>query len=210
MARKKVIVPVAHKRAIARIEQYKENVKSGKELQSEVVERFEADIRPFITKKGAVRKNLSQKNVKKFNSLVDEFKKQTASSFTRIEQKRKRTIKKAIQNETYTKAEAKTVVKTFMQEAVQHLQKQKGLYNFDSSQIVSLAVDYRTKNNITPEDINAVAKFIIDQKENDLPEEAKVTLQYDDTYNNMQYYLDNIEEFYKEHPDYKPESDDEE
>lgn len=176
--KKKIVQPIAHKRAIARIESYKKDLAKGKELQSEVIEKFASDIAPFLTKKGTVRKNLSAKKTQEFNRLVGEFKKSTSYSKQKAQQKKKKTIETAEKRGTYTKKESKAILDAFSSQAIRELSKKQIL---DSDQVVTLLREYRATGKTTKEEFEKVAEYLIKEKEN-VPNEVSGLATQDDTY----------------------------
>lgn len=176
--KKKTVQPIAHKRAIARVESYKKDLAKGKELQSEVIEKFSSDIAPFLTKKGTVRKNLSAKKTAEFNRLVGEFKKTTSYSRSKSRQKLKRTVATAVKRGTYTKKESPAILEAFKKQAIRDLSK-KGV--LESDQVVSLLREFRASNRNSLEDVEKVAKYLINLKEN-VPNEVSGLVDFDDTY----------------------------
>lgn len=185
----KVVQPVAYKRAVARIETYKEAVKSGKELQSEIIEKFEADIAPFLTKKGELKKRISQKRLKEFNKIVSDFKKTNAATAKAARNKLDRTVKKAVEHGKYTKEESKQVLTAFAAMASQELSKKRLL---DSDQVIQLAQTYKS---VTRDDFEKLAKYIKNRYE-DLPEELRnrsETSIKDDNYEAAERLLQDIE-----------------
>lgn len=176
--KKKTVQPIAHKRAIARVESYKKDLAKGKELQSEVIEKFSSDIAPFLTKKGTVRKNLSAKKTVEFNRIVGEFKKTTSYSRSKAQQKRKRAVETAEKRGTYTKKESKAILEAFSSQAIRDLSKKQIL---DSDQVVTLLREFRAGGKVTKKDFERVAKYLIEQKEN-VPNEVSGLATQDDTY----------------------------
>lgn len=176
MTRKKINI-VSNKRAINRIETYKKNVAKGKELHSEVIEEFERNISPYLTKKGTVRKNLSKKRQEEFNKLVTDFKKTTASSAAKAKQKRKRTVETAAKRGTYSKEESLTIFKAFQESAIRTLSNKKYL---DSSQNVMIIRDYVHSGEISIDEYKKVAQYIIDLKRLQLPQEVTGLIDKDD------------------------------
>lgn len=175
---KKTVQPIAHKRAIARIESYKKDLAKAKELQSEVIEKFASDIAPFLTKKGTIRKNLSAKKTQEFNRLVGEFKKTTSYSKQKAQQKRRKTIETAEKRGTYTRKESKDILDAFTEQAIRDLSKKQIL---DSDQVVSLLREFRATGKTTKEEFKKVAEYLIQIKEN-VPNEVSGLVFRDDTY----------------------------
>lgn len=176
--KKRTVQPIAHKRAIARVESYKKDLAKGKELQSEIIEQFASDITPFLTKKGTVRKNLSAKKTAEFNRLVGEFKKTTSYSKQKSQNKRKRTIETAEKRGTYTKQESKAILDAFTSQAIRDLSKKQIL---DSDQVVTLLREFRANGKTTKQEFEKVAKYLIETKEN-VPNEVSGLVTQDDTY----------------------------
>lgn len=90
MAKKKID---AYKLALKQLRSYEKNVAMGKELKSSVMEKFKADISPFLNKNGTISKRATryQKNINTLNSVLSDFKKNPRSTATN----RKNIIKKA-------------------------------------------------------------------------------------------------------------------
>lgn len=181
---KKKIVPVAYKQAINRIERHKHNVETGKELHNEAIERFAIDIAPFITKKGTVRKNLSQKRVQEFNRIVTEFKKNKTNLYaTQGEVKKKSLIKNAVKNGTYTEKEAPNIVNLFANTVIHDLVKNQHL---DSEQIVQIGKDFA---NIKKTDIKKIAEYLKESKLKTTPQEVRDIVGEDDTIQGLQQFM---------------------
>lgn len=90
MAKKKIDT---YKLAIKQLRSYEKNVAAGKDLKSSVMEKFKADITPFLNKNGTISKRATryQKNINTLNSVLSDFKKNPRRAATN----RKNIIKKA-------------------------------------------------------------------------------------------------------------------
>lgn len=189
--KKKTVRPIAHKRALERVVSYEKNFAKGKELQSEVIEKFSSDIAPFLTKKGTVRKNLSAKKTAEFNRLVGEFKKTTSYSKTKSQKKLRKTIETAINRGTYKREESKAILKTFIREAVRDL---KDKAKLDSDQVMTLLRDYRGTQKVSIDDFEKVAQYLIDMKDEKTPQEVRdLVIKQDDTIKTAELMLKNID-----------------
>ena len=138
MAKKKI---EAYKLALKQLRSYENNVAAGKELKSSVMERFKADISPFLNKNGTISKRATryQKNVNALNSVISEFKKNPR----RTARNRKNIIKKAtntaIQNGTVNdKKHYERAINMFSNNVVQALLDVAAL---DSETIIEMAED---------------------------------------------------------------------
>lgn len=92
MKKTKRVVPIAHKRAISTMEKYKERVQNEKDLKNEDIEQFIIDVSPFLTKKGTLRKGLSNKKIEQFNALVSEVKEKGINTLKGIKQANQKKI----------------------------------------------------------------------------------------------------------------------
>jgi len=83
----------AYKLALKQLRAYEKKVAAGKELKSTVMEKFKADITPFLNKNGTISKRATryQKNINKLNAVLSDFKKNPR----RAAVNRKNIIKKA-------------------------------------------------------------------------------------------------------------------
>ena len=90
MAKKKIST---YKLALKQLRAYERNVAAGKELKSNVMEKFKADITPFLNKNGTISKRATRyhKNINKLNSVLSDFKQKPH----RAAKTRKNIIKKA-------------------------------------------------------------------------------------------------------------------
>ena len=138
MAKQKVS---AYKLALKQLQTYEKNVATGKELKSSVMEKFKADISPFLNKNGTISKRATRykKNVNALNSVISEFKK----NFRSIATNRKNIIKKAtntaIQNGTVNdKKHYERAINMFSTNVVQALLDVSAL---DSETIIEMAED---------------------------------------------------------------------
>lgn len=138
MAKQKVR---AYKSALKQIQTYEKNVVAGKELKSSVMEKFKADISPFLNKNGTISKRATryQKNVNALNSVISEFKKNPRSTATNRKNIIKKATNTAIQNGTVNdKKHYERAINMFSNNVVQALLDVSAL---DSETIIEMAED---------------------------------------------------------------------
>lgn len=182
----KAVQPIAHKRAITQVQKYNEKKTQGENLYNEKLEKFSSDIAPFLTKKGELRKNISQKRLEEFNKIVSEYKQDTAPSIAdREENRRKRTeakkrkkrVETSVRRGLYTEEESIKILNQFKIEAVRELSNKKYL---DSSQVLALMKEFRFgKKQVSRKDFEKVAKYIIEAKKK-IPNEVSGLSTQDD------------------------------
>lgn len=138
MAKQKVR---AYKSALKQIQTYEKNVVAGKELKSSVMEKFKADISPFLNKNGTISKRATryQKNVNALNSVISEFKKNPRSTATNRKNIIKKATNTAIQNGTVNdKKHYERAINMFSNNVVQALLDVSAI---DSETIIEMAED---------------------------------------------------------------------
>lgn len=121
MAKKKI---VAYKLALKQLRSYEKNVAAGKELKSSVMEKFKADITPFLNKNGTISKRAIryQKNIDKFNRIVSDFKKNPRKTATNRKNIIKKATATAINNGTVKdKKHYENAIKLFSNNVIQAL-----------------------------------------------------------------------------------------
>ena len=138
MAKQKVS---EYKLALKQLQRYEKNVAAGKELKSSVLEKFKADISPFLNKNGTISKRATryQKNVNALNTVLSEFKKNPRSTATNRKNIIKKATNTAIQNGTVNdKKHYERAVNLFSNNVVQALMDVSAL---DSDTIIEMAED---------------------------------------------------------------------
>lgn len=138
MAKKKI---AAYKLALKQLRAYEKNVAAGKELKSSVLEKFKADISPFLNKNGTISKRATryQKNINALNTVLSEFKKSPRSTATNRKNIIKKATNTAIQNGTVNdKKHYERAVNLFSNNVVQALMDVSAL---DSETIIEMAED---------------------------------------------------------------------
>ena len=138
MAKQKVR---AYKSALKQIQTYEKNVVAGKELKSSVMEKFKADISPFLNKNGTISKRATryQKNINALNSVISEFKKNPRSTATNRKNIIKKATNTAIQNGTVNdKKHYERAINMFSNNVVQALLDVSAI---DSETIIEMAED---------------------------------------------------------------------
>lgn len=114
----------AYKLALKQLRSYEKNVAAGKELKSTVMEKFKADISPFLNKNGTISKRATryQKNIKALNSVLSEFKKNPRRAATNRKNINKKAAATAINNGTVNDIKHyKRAINMFSNNVVQHL-----------------------------------------------------------------------------------------
>lgn len=161
---KKSVAVIPYKRAIRSARA----IQNDKALQSEYADRFIAAIGPYLTKKGEVRKNLSAKRRKEFNTLVAEYKRTPYSTKrSRAEGRRKQT-ETGIQRGTWAdKYERARAVNAFKNQTVSMAIKE-GL--LDSWQVVNLR---KTFDKLTPKKLAEAINRAKERNNNFIPSEAR-------------------------------------
>ena len=138
MAKQKVS---AYKLALKQLQRYEKNVATGKELKSSVMEKFKADISPFLNKNGTISKRATryQKNVNALNTVLSEFKKNPRSTATNRKNIIKKASNTAIQNGTVNdKKHYERAINMFSSNVVQALLDVSAL---DSETVIEWAED---------------------------------------------------------------------
>lgn len=176
----KTIKPVAHKRVINQAKK----IVGQSEYKSEKAEQLLKDISPFMTKKGELRKNISAKNLQKFNSIITTYQKGGTPSLTSIKKKSKKALKTARQNQTYeTREEQKDYEKLFSHPAVRDLITKEG---FTSGQVEAI---YHSFKKVSMETLIKAFSVIRARLINDVPDEVLDQLPYDDAFRNIEEFL---------------------
>ncbi len=161
---KKTVAIISYKRAIRSAKA----IQKDKALQSEEADRFIAAIGPYLTKKDVVRKNLSAKRRKEFNTLVSEYKnKQYATKRARAEGIRKQTstgMERGTWSDRYERAR---IVNAFKNQTVSMAIKEGYL---DSWQVVNLR---KTFDKLTPKKLAEAIDKAKERRRNFIPSEAQ-------------------------------------
>lgn len=138
MAKKKID---AYKLALKQLSSYENNVVAGKELKSSVMEKFKADITPFLNKNGTISKRATryQKNINTLNSVLSDFKKNPHRTATNRKNIIKKATNTAIQNGTVNdKKHYERSISLFSNNVVQALMDVSAL---DSETVIEWAED---------------------------------------------------------------------
>lgn len=157
-------------------------IERDKTLQSEKAEQFISDISPFLTKKGEVRKNLSNAKKEQFNKIVSAYK-ETGPTVKKVKEWKKNIYEKGkSQGYFSSKAGQKKFTNVMNSDAV------KGLINkgMDSDQIVTL---FKTFSHVSAKQIIGAAEHLLNKMEHDVPEEARPYLSQDDAYMELEEFL---------------------
>lgn len=143
-------------------------INKDKTLSSAKAEKFIKDVKPFLTKEGKLKKNLSYKKQAEFNQIVSQYK-GSAGALTKkgLKASTDKRLESAIANKTVSsKASHDELIKTFKTKTVQSAMK-KGIISSD--QIVSMK---KTFKKVTATDIVKVAKVAKKELEATTPAEA--------------------------------------
>lgn len=146
---------------------YEKNIILGKEIRSEVVEKFIEDIRPFLNKNGTISKRAtrSKKARAKFNKIVKDFKKNPYSS----QRFRKKLVKKIVETtKRNTGRSEKTIKKSinlFSDSAMRYLI---ALAEISSDEVMTIAEE----KNI--DDVLEVARLMEKELKFGVPEEMSL------------------------------------
>lgn len=143
-------------------------ISKDKLLSSAKAEKFIKDVKPFLTKEGKLKKNLSYKKQAEFNQIVAQYK-GSAGALTKkgLKASTDKRLESAIANKTVSsKASHDELIKTFKTKTVQSAMK-KGIISSD--QIVSMK---KTFKKVTATDIVKVAKVAKKELEATTPAEA--------------------------------------
>lgn len=159
-------------------------IMKDKNMRSDKAEQFLNDVDPFLTKKGELRKNISQSKLDQFNSIVANYRKGFVPSKKKIKKAMDKQLATAIQNETYnTEKEQKIYQDIFGNDAVKDLMKSK---DFESGQIETIIKTFSDKS--VDMMINAF-KVIKALKDMELPDEVKDFFPMDDAGRRLTYFL---------------------
>lgn len=138
MAKQKIS---AYKLALKQLRVYEINVAEGKELKSTVMEKFKADITPFLNKNGTISKRATryQKNINILNNILTDFKKNPYRAATNRKNIIKKATDTAINNGTVKdKKHYENAIKMFSNNVVQALLDVSAL---DSETVIEWAED---------------------------------------------------------------------
>lgn len=181
MARKKRVELVAYQRVINTIPNYVKEVKRGQQVSSNVVNTFIEDIKPFLTRKGTLKKSAvrTNKQREKFNKIVSKFKENPYSSVRFRKKIARKIIQSSVKNKVYGNKDANNVLSTFSDDVVKWVIE---YAHMDSGQVVKMAKEYSFNN------IFAVCKILKNEIENKIPLEMRTVLKKepytdDDVYN---------------------------
>lgn len=191
--KEKKVALLPYKRAISQIGIYKKGLAEGKELPSDIVEQFVIDISPYLNKKGDdIKKSTlkSNKQRRQFNKIIKEFTDSAYSTRAKRQQVRKsreeglETSKFVKDNSgTYT-ATGKELLETFTALSRDKLMENVG---FTCGDVIKLST---TVDDVTSDDIRAVAEYILRDMNSRTPSYLKGELEQDDTYNTAQRLLE--------------------
>lgn len=180
MARKRKIRPVPHKGVVrsAKAIQKDPNIRSDK------AEQFLQDIAPFLTKKGELRKNISQKNLEKFNKIVADYKKGGTPRKSKIKKGLRKQLETARRNQTYdTKKEQRLYQDIFGHDAVRDLMKS---HYFESGQVETII---KTHGHLGKNKIIDAFRVIQAINKMNLPAEVEEYFPMDDAASRVDYFL---------------------
>ena len=138
MAKQKIS---AYKLALKQLRVYEIKVAAGKELKSTVMEKFKADITPFLNKNGTISKRATryQKNINILNNILTDFKKNPYRAATNRKNIIKKATDTAINNGTVKdKKHYENAIKMFSNNVVQALLDVSAL---DSETVIEWAED---------------------------------------------------------------------
>lgn len=138
MAKQKIS---AYKLALKQLRAYEKKVAAGKELKSSVMEKFKADITPFLNKNGTISKRATryQKNINILNNVLSDFKKNPHRAATNRKNIIKKATATAINNGTVKdKKHYENAIKLFSNNVVQALLDVSAL---DSETVIEWAED---------------------------------------------------------------------
>lgn len=183
MTKKKTIVkPIAYKQVLKNVEAYKKDVAKGNAIPSKSFEAKAEQLNKYFTKKGTLRKGLSQKKIKEMNELLKDIK--SSRSYTK--KGRDKSYLASKKNNTYeNRQEFQRSVKYFGEDIFETLSNRGYL---DSTQIVQLAKDTEDFNE---EDITKFLDFVESQIKDSVTSETLNKLgvvEQDDTFKLIQTY----------------------
>ncbi len=138
MAKQKIS---AYKLALKQLRAYEKKVAAGRELKSTVMEKFKADITPFLNKNGTISKRATryQKNINILNNILTDFKKNPHRAATNRKNIIKKATATAINNGTVKdKKHYENAIKLFSNNVVQALLDVSAL---DSETVIEWAED---------------------------------------------------------------------
>lgn len=176
--KKTMIKPVAYKQVLNTTENYKKKIKQDKKLFNDEVEQFIKNVSPFLTKKGTLKKGLSNKKVKQFNELITGQKEKKLNTLKGIKQVNKENInkkreKKFTEKWVKTEQDAKDVTTLLENKLTQRLM-QKGyldIYNL---------MDIAENEEVDEVDVNSVIDYALTELQNVTPDEIFDELKEDD------------------------------
>ena len=176
----KGVTIAGYKGALRSAESYRKQVDKGKILQSNVMENFLTDVKPYLTKKGELRKNLSKKKYEEFNKLVKGFKESPYSSVKKLKEiTHKADVTYTETHAGATMAEAQTVRELFVMANDNKIK-------LGSDIVEALADDAENNYKISTDDYKKILEEYLNRKATYTPEEAQDYLAQDDTVEVMQ------------------------
>lgn len=192
------IQPIAHKQVLKNLSAWEKEskVKTGRAYSSKHVEDYQKRLQPYLTKKGTVKKNLSQKKIKEFNALIKEIKKDPYSTskkrkeFTKKQKDAKeKRYQTGLEHGTYNdRAHYETAMDYFEDTAVQRLL-EKGY--LDSSSVNQLADDYME---LSESDMIDAFNYVLQTMDENIPDEIRERLTSDDAFNMIELYVNASQE----------------
>lgn len=188
MKKNKRVVPIAHKRAISTMEKYKERVQNEKDLKNEDIEQFIINVSPFLTKKGTLRKGLSNKKIEQFNALVGEVKEKGIDTLKGIRQANQ---KKINDKRATSWVEGEFTDSKEIADEMNEILKDKMIAKLVNKGYISIyhlrdLVEEDIEDTNTTENIRKVADYIINEIESTSPSEILENIKtQDETFNLM-------------------------
>lgn len=183
MARKKKVELIAYQRVLNTIPNYIKEVKRGQQVSSNVVNTFIEDIKPFLTRKGTLKKSAIRTNKQRqtFNKIVTNFKENPYSSVRFRKKIAQKIVQTSVKNKVYNIKEATNVLSTFSDDVARWVI---DYAHMDSGQVVKMAKEYSFNN------IYKIAKMLKNEIENKIPLEMRTVLKKepytdDDVYNTL-------------------------
>ena len=181
MARKKKVELVAYQRVLNTIPNYIKEVKRGQQVSSNVVNTFIEDIKPFLTRKGTLKKVAIRTNKQReaFNKIVTKFKENPYSSVRFRKKIARKIVQSSVKNKVYNIKEATNVLSTFSDDVTRWVI---DYSHMDSGQVVKMAKEYTFDN------ISKIAEMLKNEIESKIPLEERAVLKKepytdDDVYN---------------------------
>lgn len=160
----------AYKQTLKTISAYEVALEKGDVIQSKTIEEYKEKISKFVTKKGELRKNISQKNLEKFNKIVSDFKKSKFSKMSQLRKTSAKQEKSLVKNETVTSENVKNFRKLISQVGSKKIK-------IDSNVVVNLTEEI---DETSVDDISSMLDHLKQMKENATPEELKSELMFED------------------------------